>query len=137
MPGESTTVDINFTIASDFTGTSFVNTTEISEDNSEEYVDSDGNVLQDVDSDPDGDSTNDLIDTGDTDGDGIPDTLDEDIDGDGIPNNQDDDSDGDGIPNSEDEATDEDDHDPEELMIGQIYDLALTKRLLTPAPYAV
>jgi len=37
----------------------------------------------------------------DTDGDGIPDYLDDDIDNDGVPNDQDDDKDGDGIPNSE------------------------------------
>ena len=34
----------------------------------------------------------------DTDGDGIPDYLDDDDDGDGIPDDEDDDDDGDGIP---------------------------------------
>ena len=37
----------------------------------------------------------------DTDGDGIPDYLDDDDDNDGIPDDQDDDDDGDGIPDSE------------------------------------
>jgi hypothetical protein len=37
----------------------------------------------------------------DTDGDGIPDHLDDDIDGDGIPNHLDDDANGDGIPDVE------------------------------------
>ena len=38
------------------------------------------------------------IDTGDDDGDGIPDHLDNDDDNDGIPDDQDNDDDGDGIP---------------------------------------
>jgi len=44
----------------------------------------------------------------DTDGDGIPDSEDDDIDGDGIPNDQDDDDDGDGIPDWQDMDHDQD-----------------------------
>lgn len=137
MPGETSSVEISFVIDSTFTGTSFVNTTEISDDDSENYTDPDGNPYEDTDSDPDG-TNDDVHDTTDTDGDGIPDSLDDDIDGDGIPNDQDEDDDGDGIPDTEDEdILDEDDHDPAELMIGQIYDLALTKRVSTEGPFTI
>jgi len=131
VPGASVEVDITFSIDIDFTGTSFTNVSEISDDNSEDYG------TADPDSDPDADDSNDPYGennqtdgdggTQDTDGDGIPDNQDDDIDGDGIPNSEDDDDDGDGIPDTEDTGNDEDDQDPEMVMIGQIYDLALDK----------
>jgi len=133
VAGGSETVDIRFTIDEDFTGTSFTNVAEISADDADTYG------TADPDSDPDADNSNDPEgddnqldgDWGiqDTDGDGIPDNQDDDIDGDGIPNNEDDDVDGDGIPNDEDTNIDEDDSDPAMAVIGQIYDLALSKTL--------
>ena len=42
-----------------------------------------------------------MINTGDDDGDGIPDHMDNDDDGDGIPDDQDNDDDGDGIPDAD------------------------------------
>ena len=47
----------------------------------------------------------------DSDGDGVPDHLDDDDDNDGIPDSQDNDDDGDGIPDSEEEELDETDSD--------------------------
>ncbi len=59
---------------------------------------------------PDDDDDDDDDDTVDTDGDGIPDSVegDGDPDGDGIPNWQDTDSDGDGIPDADEGLTDSD-----------------------------
>lgn len=134
-PGTTTSVDITFTIDSNFTGDSFTNRSEISDDDSEQYG------TTDPDSDPDGDGSNDTYGDDnqedgnggnkDTDGDGIPDIYDTDDDGDGILDVDDDDDDGDGIPDSEDNDNDEDDHDPATAIIGQIYDLALTKTVNT------
>lgn len=50
-------------------------------------------------------------------------------------NNPSDDTYGDDNQTDGDGTNDEDDHDPAEIMIGQVYDLALTKSILTAGPY--
>ena len=89
VPGGSQEIDITFTIDPSFTGYSFTNVSEISDDNADEYG------TADPDSDPDADDENDAY------------SGDNNLDGDG--------------------TDDEDDSDPAEAMIGQIYDLNLIK----------
>ena len=94
------TVDISFTIDSDFQGTSIVNEAEVSFATAD---DDSGINTNDVDSDPDG--VNDDV-----------------VGGDGITDNS---------------NGDEDDHDPAEIAVVQIFDLALIKTINsgTPGPY--
>ena len=81
-------------------------------DEEEFLYDSDGDNVPDfLDDDSDGDGIPDAIEgNGDTDGDGVPDYLDDDSDGDGIPDAVEgtDDTDGDGIPNFQDTDSDGD-----------------------------
>ncbi len=133
---ESEIIMIEYIIDPTYTGTGETNRAEISADDASSY----GESVEDIDSDPDGtnddtygddDQTNSDWGNIDTDGDGIPDSEDEDDDGDGIPDSEDEDDDGDGIPDTEEVAVDEDDHDPAMYTVEHIYDLALTKVLDT------
>ena len=109
--GMTTTVDVDIAIDASFQGTELVNFAEISEaDNAL--------GLADDDSTPDDDNTNDAG--------GNPDTASDDVVG----------GDGSGMPGDEDASTDEDDHDPASVIIGQVFDLALTKELSSAGPFA-
>jgi len=108
--GASTTVDITFTIDPSFQGDELINFAEIS---------ADANALNIVDSDSVPDPTN------GNDAGGNPDSPSDDVvmgDGTGTP--------GDSVP-----ATDEDDHDPEAIQVGQVFDLALIKEEASVGPY--
>jgi len=101
-PGDSTTLDITFTINEYFQGYSVTNRAEISDDDSDTTY-----GAYDIDSTPDADTTNDNQPAG------AGDPTDNVNDQDAI--------------NGEEGNNDEDDHDPANLPIGQIYDLALIK----------
>jgi uncharacterized repeat protein (TIGR01451 family) len=112
--GESTTVDITFTIDIEYQGEDIVNRAEISGADNELDLD-------DIDSTPD--------DTEGNDAGGAPDTpADDAIGGDGT-----------GDPGDIDSTTDEDDEDPARIEVVQVFDLALDKVLntsATPGPFA-
>ncbi|KAL5966783.1 Thrombospondin-3b [Taenia solium] len=65
--------------------------------------DDDNDGVPDIYEDKDGNQMLDYLEAKDTDGDGIPDYLDEDDDNDGIPDHLDDDDDNDGIPDDEED----------------------------------
>ncbi len=109
-PGETMTIPLVLEVISTDDQDGWLNIAEIfaaEDDNGIDRTD------DDVDSQYDGDSTNDIGGTPETD-------EDDHIDDDGM------DSDGDGI-------TDEDDHDPELI---KVFDLALKKELITDPPYS-
>ncbi len=106
IAGGTTTVDIVLTIDPTFMGESLVNFAEISSDSGD-----------DVDSAPDATNGNDAG--------GAPNSPSDDVDA----------GDGTGTPGDMVAATDEDDHDPEMIMIGQMYDLALIKEETSVGPY--
>ncbi len=112
-PGASIKLSVSFTIDSGFTGSSIVNVAEIS---------SGENVLglDDVDSAPDTDMSNDA-------GGAVGTLSDNSINGNGT-----------GTPEDTNAATDEDDADPVEIPVLQTFDLALIKQIdtsLSPGPY--
>ncbi|WP_216650057.1 SdrD B-like domain-containing protein, partial [Lewinella sp. W8] len=107
--GESTTIDIVFTVDGGTDGDVIVNLAEISDASGPS-----GNPLPDVDSTPDADSTNDAG--------GAPNTGSDDVTS----------GDGTGAPGDTDPNTDEDDADPAQIMVNP-FDLALTKVVAAPA----
>ncbi|MEM6395961.1 MAG: SdrD B-like domain-containing protein [Bacteroidota bacterium] len=105
-PGESTTVDIVLTVNGGLTSnTQLVNVAEISS-----ALDGEGGDVEDIDSTPDGDPTNDAG--------GQVNTGSDNVDG----------GDGTGDPGDTDPTSDEDDADPEDVIIAP-FDLALIKEL--------
>ena len=108
--GGTATLMITFQIEGDFQGTSIVNYAEISDaENALNQPDEDSVADQDNTNDPGGQPESPADDAVNGDGTGTP---------------------GDGVA-----ATDEDDHDPAQIAIDQLYDLALTKDLLSAGPF--
>ena len=109
-PGESVIISISFEVLESLTtGDDWFNNAEIRRFEDSDNVD---RSAEDIDSTPDDILGNDVGGTADTD-------EDDHLNDDGV------DGDGDGI-------TDEDDHDPERISV---YDVALSKEVVTPAPY--
>ncbi len=107
VAGGTASFDIILTIDPTFTGSSIVNFAEISSDSG-----------LDVDSTPDPINGNDAG--------GLEESASDDVlTGDGT-----------GAPGDANPVTDEDDHDPELVMINQVFDLALIKEEATAGPYA-
>ncbi len=105
MPGQSTSVSINFTIGN-CTPAAQVNYAEIAE-----ATDGNGDPVIDVDSNPDTTNGNDPG--------GQPESpADDYLDGNGT-----------GVPGGSNPDLDEDDHDPEQILVNPGFDLALTKVL--------
>ncbi len=104
LAGDTKTYDITFTIDPDFQGTSLVNWAEISGGDDDQDDSNDPPV--DIDSTPDAENQN-------TDGEQDDTFVDDAVDENGK------------------EGGDEDDHDPATLTVGQVFDLALKKEVVT------
>ena len=114
-PGDTTTVDITFTVEASFMGSTITNFAEI-----EDATDTDGGTTTpDVDSTPDGTDNNDA-------GGAVNTPADDETTGNGTGTI------GDGVA-----GTDEDDHDPAPIGVNQTFDLALFKTLASGQASAV